>query len=59
MSKKATKYHECPDCEASFIPRQLVDGKIPPHTFCGRPCGAAAAVVKAAWADGCPVDEEA
>ncbi len=31
-------YEMCPDCEKSFSSTQLVNGKLPPHRFNGKPC---------------------
>lgn len=31
-------YHQCPDCEKSFTDKQLVNGKLPAHTFNGKSC---------------------
>lgn len=37
-ASKDAKYHTCPECDATFSTSQLVDGKLPPHTFLRKPC---------------------
>jgi hypothetical protein len=36
--KKGVTYHVCPECDRSFPSTALIDGKLPPHTFLGKPC---------------------
>ncbi len=32
------RLYSCRECELSFKGSSLKDGKLPPHTFCGKPC---------------------
>lgn len=43
----APKYTMCEDCEACFTAAQHIDGKLPPHSFNGKPCPGAGATTYA------------
>jgi hypothetical protein len=38
MTRSARRYVLCSDCERSFHTGELNSGKLPAHTFCGKPC---------------------
>lgn len=52
------KYIECPHCEASFPVKQVVNSKLPPHSWNHKPCPGVRVpvVLRCGWCGGIAVD---